>query len=84
MVDERFEGEDEFFAEDGKKESDSGLLPTRTVPAFAASDVNGYASVGVTMGDVGGVNQVIGTINSILVIWHYADNTVLDSKPFTL
>ncbi len=69
--------------EDGKKESDFGLQPTRTVPAFATSDVDGYASVGVTMGDVGGVNQVIGTINSILVTWHYANNTVLDSKTFT-
>ena len=35
------------------------------------------------MGDVGGVSQVIGTINSIPVTWYFADNTVLFSKTFT-
>ncbi|OGT33819.1 MAG: hypothetical protein A2W28_12745 [Gammaproteobacteria bacterium RBG_16_51_14] len=69
--------------EDGKRETDVGLQPTRTGVPSATSDINGYASTGVTMGDVGGVNQVIGSINVIPVTWYFADGTVITSMNFT-
>jgi hypothetical protein len=68
--------------EDGKKETDFGLQPTRTAAPSATTDGAGIASVGVTIGDVGGVNDVVGTIHGIPVVWHYADGTVLDQKTF--
>jgi hypothetical protein len=68
--------------EDGKDESAFGLQPTRTGANAATTNGSGLASVGVTMGDVGGVSQVIGEINSIPVTWYYADGTVLNSIVF--
>jgi hypothetical protein len=68
--------------EDGKREADFGLQPTRTAVPSATSDTSGYASSAVTMGDVGGVSQVIGKTNGITVTWYFADGSVITSMSF--
>jgi hypothetical protein len=72
----------EVRREDGKKETDFALQPTRTSATSAVTDAGGVATVGVTMGDVGGVNGVIGTIVGIPVTWYFADGTVLGQATF--
>lgn len=73
----------EVKREDGNKETDFGLQPTNVAPALATTDGSGLASVSATMGDVGGVNLVIGKTAAIPVTWLFADGTTLDQKTFT-
>lgn len=73
----------EVRREDGESEASVvGLQPTRTSAPSAVTGGNGIATVAVTLGDVGGTNDVIGRIDVIPVIWRFADGTILDQKMF--
>ena len=70
--------------EDGRDEADHGLTPMTISSATAATDGSGFGSVDVTtMGDVGGVKEVVGRIDEIFIEWFFEDGAPLDSKTFT-
>ncbi|MCK6556342.1 matrixin family metalloprotease [Candidatus Binatia bacterium] len=73
----------EVQREDGNKETDFGLQPTSVAPTVATTDASGLTTAAATMGDVGGVNQVVGKTPAIPVTWLFADGTTLDQKTFT-
>lgn len=59
----------EVRREDGKKENAFGLQPTRTSATSVPTDANGFASVEVTMGDVGGAVDVVGKMGLVVITW---------------
>jgi hypothetical protein len=69
----------EVRREDGDSEAAAvpPLQPTRTDLATATTDASSTATVHVTMGDVGGVNQVIGTIAVVPVDFDVGDGHVV-------
>jgi hypothetical protein len=69
--------------EDGRSESTAVLQKTRPDSISADTDASGIATMGVTMGDVGGVNSLKGQIISIPVTWYYANGTVMLSDSFS-
>lgn len=76
----------EVRREDGKDAdiTAGGFQLTRTAAASATTSGTGIATIGVTMGDVGGVSHVVGTIAApITVTWTFADGTPLPESPGT-
>jgi hypothetical protein len=65
---------------DGRDERQVRLQPTRTATPTVATDVAGVATTTVTMGDVGGAQQVVGRIPSVTVTFSRAGN---QQKTFT-
>ena len=72
----------EVRREDGNDEADHGLQPTQIDATQVVTGGSGEGSVNVTMGDVGGVNLVIGRIGEIFVEWLFADGSTLDMMTF--
>ena len=68
--------------QDGKTET-APLLPTTPGAPSAVTGADGIASVAVTMGHVGGVNNLIGTADTIPVDFKFADGTFMLHQNFT-
>jgi len=68
---------------DGKSEASVGLTPTSTAAPSVVTGAQGIASVGTTMGDVGGVQNVIGEADRIPVDFVFANGTPMQHVNFT-
>ncbi|MHC4990354.1 MAG: Ig-like domain-containing protein, partial [Planctomycetota bacterium] len=74
----------EVRREDGKDEASVGMTPTTIASTQIITDANGIGTVNVSrMGDVGGINFVVGRIEQIHVEWRFADGSLLDQRDFT-
>ena len=75
--------------EDRRDEADHGLTPMELSGTTMTTDASGIGSVNVTnMGDVGGVKQVVGRVDSIFIEWFFdtgvkmTDHTFDDENDF--
>ena len=78
----------EVRREDGEDPAGASVTPMELSSMTMTTDATGNGTVDVTnMGEVGGVNNVVGKIDEILVEWFFDDGTPLDdgdaSRTFT-